>query len=118
MSYDISLYDPDTGAVGEFLDENAPRGGTYVLGGSREAHLNVTYNYSDHFYSALGERGIRTIYGRTGEESIPILEAAIDKLGTDENDDYWKSTEGNAREALKNLLWMASRLYGCIWDGD
>ena len=42
MSYDISLADPVTG---ETLELDAPhhmRGGTYEVGGSTRAHLNVT----------------------------------------------------------------------------
>ena len=52
-------------------------GGTFRLGGTDEAWLNVTYNYYRFFVRALGKNGIRTIYWLTPRESIPILDAAI-----------------------------------------
>lgn len=48
MSYDIELCDPITGVALELDAPHQMRGGTYALGGTREAHLNVTYNYSRH----------------------------------------------------------------------
>ena len=46
MSFDISLNHPETGKIAEV--ENFTEGGTYAIGGSNEADLNVTYNYSKH----------------------------------------------------------------------
>ena len=46
MSWDISLTDRVTGEV---LHSDAPhmmRGGTFMLGGTTELWLNITYNYS------------------------------------------------------------------------
>ena len=39
-------------------------------------------------------------------------------LGDDVNPDYWKSTEGNAKRALLQLLAMAKIRPDGIWDGD
>lgn len=94
------------------------RGGTYAVGGTQEAWLNITYNYAEHFYNVLGEKGIRTIYGMTGAESIPLLKAAMEKLGDDVDEDYWKSTEGNAKAALAGLLALAQMRPDGVWDGD
>ena len=96
------------------------RGGTYAMYGTTELWLNVTYNYAKIFYreDVFGEEGIRSIYGKTGLESIPMLEKAIAALGNDVSSDYWEPTEGNAKRALINLLTMAKMRPDGIWDGD
>lgn len=118
MSYDIGLHDSVTK---ERLYADVPHqiaGGTYALGGTKELWLNVTYNYSKHFYNVLGEKGIRTIYGMSGAESIPVLKSAIDKLGDDVSPDYWAATEGNAKRVLHGLLAFAQIRPDGIWMGD
>ncbi len=118
MSYDIELCDPVTG---ERLDVDAVHhiaGGTYVLGGTTELWLNVTYNYSKH-YRAFGPGGIRTIYGMSGAQSIPVIQAVIDTLGDDvDEDDYWNATEGNAKRALCALKAIAELRPDGVWSGD
>jgi hypothetical protein len=118
MSYDISLRDPVTRETIVLDSPHQMRGGTYQLGGSCELWLNVTYNYGDIFRRVLGPTGVRAIYGKTGAESIPMLTEAISKLGDDVDDDYWKSTEGNAKRALCGLLAFAQMRPDGIWDGD
>lgn len=118
MSYDIRLTDSTTGETLELENPHDLKGGTYALGGTREAWLNVTYNYGPHFYRVLGEKGIRIIYGKSGAETIPILESAISQLGDDVDSDYWKPTEGNAKQALSDLLILAKAIPDGIWDGD
>jgi hypothetical protein len=118
MSYDLGLKNPITGKWIELEEPHFMRGGTYCLGGSRTAELNVTYNYGKHYYRTMGEMGLRSIYGLTGAESIPILTAAIGQLADDVDDDYWKSTEGNAKAALLQLLSLARMRPDGVWDGD
>ena len=118
MSYDINLVDPVTRAVLELDGPHHLRGGTYAIGGTTRAWLNVTYNYAPHFYRTLGEAGIRSIYGKTGAESIPMLKGAIDQLFDDVHSDYWKPTEGNAKRALSQLLSLAQMRPDGIWEGD
>ena len=118
MSYDIYLNDPVTGETIELDEPHQMKGGTYAVGGTTEAHLNVTYNYGQHFYDTLGEDGIRTIYGMTGAESIPVLLAATEKLGDDVDVDYWEPTEGNAKSALFHLIAIARMRPDGVWDGD
>ena len=134
MSYDIYLKDPNTGETIELKEPVDLRGGTFAVGGTTEAWLNVTYNYSKHFRRVFGDEnaelsdwdtlfgggdtGIRRIYGLSGKESIPVLEKAISMLGTDTDTDYWKSTEGNARKALENLLILAKAAPYGIWKGN
>ena len=118
MSYDISLRDPVTKRTILFDSLHDMKGGTYAVFGTREAWLNVTYNYAKHYYHVFGEKGIRTIYEMTGAESIPVLKAAIEKLGDDVSDDYWEPTEGNAKRALTQLLALAQMRPDGVWDGD
>lgn len=118
MSYDISLRDPVTK---ETILLNSPHfiwGGTYVLNGTPEMWLNVTYNYAPVFRRVLGEKGIRSIYGKTGAETIPVFEKAIDELSDDVSDDYWDCTEGNVKRVLYGLLSFARMRPDGVWHGD
>ena len=121
MSYDISLCDPVTHKPLKADSTHFIAGGMRAMGGTKELWLNVTYNY-DHFYyrpEVFGEGGIRSIYGKTGAESIPMLEKAISALGDDVDDsDYWNATEGNAKRALCGLLAFAKMRPDGVWDGD
>jgi len=118
MSYDIELTDPVSKDVLRLEFNHRMHGGTYAMGGSNELQLNVTYNYSKHFYRVMGENGIRTLYGMSGADSLPILEQAIANLGDDVSEDYWEPTEGNAKRALVQLLTMARLRPDGVWRGD
>lgn len=118
MSYDISLCDPVTKEVLLLEFPHQMRGGTYVMNGTNEAWLNITYNYGKIFRKVMGEEGIRSIYGKSGAESIPILQSAIAQLGNDVSSDYWEATEGNAKKALCQLLALAQMRPDGVWDGD
>lgn len=119
MSYDIRLVHPITKKALLLDSPHHMRGGTYAVGGTPHAHLNVTYNYSKHYYKHMGEGGIRTIYGMTGADSIPVLQRAADALGDDVNlDDYWSPTEGNAKAALLQLIALAKLRPDGVWEGD
>lgn len=140
MSYDISLTDPVTK---ETLEMDAPhqmKGGTYALGGTTEMDLNITYNYARWYYKdgvfpvKDGEnRGIRTIYGMSGAQSISILKSAIsvlESLAEDISDEdreeckrqgatgYWMPTRANAIKPLYSLLAFAYMRPDGVWDGD
>lgn len=118
MSYDLELIDPTAGNVVELEQRHHLRGGTYAVGGTTEAAFNITYNYSKYFYDTLGEKGIRTIYGMTGAESIPVLTAAADQLEGEAADNYWEATSGNAKCALLALIELAKLAPHGVWDGD
>lgn len=118
MSYDIDLTDPVTHETLQADEKHQMKGGTYALGGDTALSLNVTYNYGRHYSRVFGKGGIRKLYGMTGAESIPLLKAAIAKLGDDVDDDYWNPTEGNAKAALCQLLAMAQMRQDGIWEGD
>ena len=140
MSYDIYLRDPVTKETIEFDTPHDIRGGTYAIGGLSEAWLNVTYNYADWYYrpgvfheNKDDSKGIRTIYGMTGAESIHVLKKAIEVLekctediSEDERKDceqhgctgYWLPTRKNAIKPLYQLLAFAQMRPDGIWDGD
>ena len=56
MSYDISLRDPVTGQTLQLDAPHHMRGGTYQVGGTTDAHLNVTWNYARHYYRLFPTR--------------------------------------------------------------
>lgn len=118
MSYDIDLCDPVSGDVLLLDEPHQMKGGTYCVGGDRCCSLNVTYNYGRHYYRVFEIDGIRTIYGMTGADSIPVLEEAASKLGDDVDDDYWAPTEGNAKRALLQLIALAKLRPDGVWKGD
>lgn len=114
MSYDLWLIDPKSGAVLESDEPHDLKGGTYMVGGTRRLELNVTYNYSEHFRRVI-DGGIRTLDGKSGADTIPILMEAIAKLGDDVDLDYWAATEGNAKRALRDLLQLAEMRSDGMW---
>jgi hypothetical protein len=119
VSYDLELVDPVSGETLELDTPHQMHGGTYAVGGTKELRFNITYNYGIYYYEHMDtERGLRALYGMTGAESIPLLKATIDKLGTDVNPDYWAKTEGNARKALCSLLALAQLRPDGVWAGD
>lgn len=126
MSYDINLLDPITKEVIEINDAHFLRGGTYQMGGSKELTLNITYNYSEILHRVIQPKntpseyktGIRSLYGTTALEAIPVLELAISNLKDDVDEDYWKATEGNTKRALNNLLTMCKMRPDAIVNGD
>ena len=118
MSYDIELINPVTKETVQLDEPHQMKGGTYAIGGTTEAHLNITYNYARFFVDTLGGGGIRNIYGMSGAESIPVLELAVSKLGDDVHDDYWEPTEGNAKMALIQLIALARMRPDGVWAGD
>lgn len=140
MSYDISLCDPVTHETLQTAEPHMTRGGMYVQGGTTEMWLNVTYNYADWYYrpgvfarTKKASKGIRTIYGMTGAQSIPVLKKAIKKLESlneDISDEerreceeqgatgYWMPTRENAIRPLHQLLAFAQMRPDGVWEGD
>lgn len=118
MSYDIRFIDPATREAIEVEAPHLMHGGTYAQGGTTELWLNVTCSYGRHCRRVMGDEGIRTIYGMSGAESTPILEAAAAKLGNDASGDCWEATEGNAKRPLLQLAAMARLRPDGVWDGD
>ena len=125
MSWDFDLCDPVTGKVLETEEKHGIKGGTYCVGGTTEMSLNITYNYSDIINEKMEELGIATdddyhsyayyLSGKTGAETIEPLKKLIASLKDDINDDYWESTEENAKRALCGLLAFAQLRPDGVW---
>lgn len=84
-------------------------GGTYRVGGTTTADLNVTYNYARQFTEAGLADGLDTLHDMTARDAIPLLARAVMQLGTERDPDYWQATAGNAGYALSILLSWARR---------
>ena len=118
MSWDIDLVDKNTREVLHMPEKHHFRGANYVLGGTTECSMNITYNYSPLYRKAFPDNGINIINGKTGEESVPLIAKMIGSLGDDRDDDYWKATEGNAKQPLFALLVFAAQHPEGVWEVD
>lgn len=114
MSYDISIVDKETKQVIELDAPHHITGGTYVIGGTRELSMNITFNYSEFIYKVL-DGGIKGLDGKIVSDTIPSIEKAILLLNDDATSNYWEKTEGNARKALTNLLTLAKHAPNGEW---
>jgi hypothetical protein len=116
MGYNIKLVGTD-GNIVSVMKHQA--GSEFAIGGTTDAEINITYNYSKYFREEIDTyNGIRWLYGKPAHECITILENAIEKLGTKKDSDYWKSTPGNAGNILHVLLGWAKQYPGAIFEGD
>ena len=116
MGYDIQLVDEDGTPV---QVKRHTHGGTFVLGGTTSADISITYNYAEYFYDMIdADEGIRWLYGRTGNECIPMLHAAVRELGTVQSNDYWDKYPGNAGHVLAILLSWAKLCPDAVFQGD
>ena len=140
MSYWIELVDPVSKETLQLDNPHYMRGATYAIGGTTMMELSITYNYARWYYkpgvfAATKEEseGIRTIYGMSGAQSIPVLEKAIRALEEDPDDmtpeeiaeyaahdagGYWTPTKANAIKPLYQLLALARMRPDGVWDGD
>lgn len=101
MSWWVSLEENDKPVkVRDFV-----AGGTYPIGGTDEAELNITYNYSELYYRYLDkENGLQWLHQRKAKDCIEKLEKAVKELGTEQDENYWTASKGNAGYALNILL--------------
>lgn len=100
MSWDIRAVDPGGDQV-LLPEQHELRGGTYALGGTNEAWLNVTYNYGKHFnFGALDEVAVAT--------AVPEMEQRASELARDTSECYWEPTEGNVRLALESMIALSA----------
>ena len=96
--------------------EKHSEGGTYAIGGTDEAELNITYNYGNFYYHCLDRKeGLRWLNGKKAKDCTERLENAVRKLGTDRDKDYWAPTQRNAGYALSILLRWARQYPNAIF---
>ena len=113
MSWDVYVVKDGKGIT---MDRHEGEGGTYVDGGTDQAELNITYNYGRYFFETLGCSFV-DLSGRPTTELIPMFEKAVKKLGTKQDEDYWKKTPGNAGHALAVLLgWCRQAPAGAVLE--
>ena len=107
MGYSIRIKRADGGDA-VLPEKHDIAGGTYAVGGTRDAWLYVTYNYAGTFHRVIGGEGLRSLDGGCVMDSLPVLDKAIAALGEAQPDaDYWKATDGNAKKALVGLKAIA-----------
>jgi hypothetical protein len=106
VSWWVSLEDETTGDYVE-VDRHED-GGTYAVGGTTEATINVTYNYGRFF--PFGD-----LDGKPAAETVETIRAAVAELGIERNPDYWVRTPGNAGYALSILLRWAEQHPAAVW---
>ncbi len=79
-----------------------------MIGGTTDAWLNVTYNYSKHIWKYFPKKGLKQLNGKKAQDIEETLRKAVKELGTERVDDYWEPSEGNVGYALSILLsWCA-----------
>lgn len=117
MSYDIKLVDPVTRETLELDSPHNMRGGTYAMNGTAEAWLNITYNYG-RYYREVYDDGIRAIYGKTGAESIPMLEGMIHRIENKyKKDGQWIETPRQRTKYYDTVTGKELELYDLIRAG-
>lgn len=139
MGWDVTLCEPGTKEAILFDHPHEMRGSTYAVGGTREAWLAITYNYSQ-WYRKKGvfpdtddedRAGLNFIGGMSGSEAIPVLENAIRALESMDEDltdkeieeiksrgctGYWMPSRKNAIKPLYQLLAMARMRPDGVFD--
>ena len=117
MSYSVSMKNED-GSICQVPSHT--EGGNIVLGGTTDANMNITYNYSWFYYRCLDkDKGLRWLYGKSGHEVTHRVSKAVQELGTNKYaKDYWADTPGNAGAALKVLLDWAVMNPNGVFYGD
>jgi hypothetical protein len=86
--------------------------------------FNYTYNVAKMWYASEPEKGIRAIYGLTGEQALPVLrnmraymEDHWAEMLSYEPSNGWGSAKG-AHEFLSDLIRASIDWPNDKWDGD
>jgi hypothetical protein len=116
MSFDVALKCP---CCDEPISvERHEEGGTYVMGGTTTAELNVTYNYSLFYFDHLDRKqGLEWLDGKKASECIERLREAVAALGAERSANYWAAKAGNAGYVLAILLKWAEEYRREEWLG-
>ena len=114
MSYDLYIRKKRSNRTLQLKSLHNIHGGTYAIGGTTEAHLNVTYNYGALLRESLKTKdGIYSLDKKDVKETIPILESAIKYLEETypitelPTEDYWAATPLNVKKALVDTVTLA-----------
>lgn len=116
MSWDVALLESALPNAPPVEVELHSEGGIYVFGGTTDACLNITYNYSKFYSKYLDDIGLKWLDGRKASDCIERLQAAVDTLGTEREDNYWLATCDNAGYALSILLRWAQQHPDAVFE--
>lgn len=89
-----------------------------------DEEFNITWNVAPMFYAAIPDEGIRTIYGKTGAEALPILQEI--RAYFEGNKDYLTSLEpsngwgtfNTTYRCLCKMVRISMNNPDEIWQGD
>ena len=113
MGWDIRLENPD--GTRPQVDRHQA-GSTIMIGGSTEAWMNLTYNYSPYYYTYFPEdKGLKWLNDKPAGATIEMMQTVLDKLGDAPSDNYWESSAGNAGHALGILISWARQHPTAVW---
>ena len=97
--------------------ESHTEGGVVAIGGSEEPSMSVTYNYSPFYYNHLDKgQGFSWLNEKVAKDTVERLEKAIKELGTEQSEDYWEATPGNAGHILNVLRGWAKQYPEGVWN--
>jgi len=110
-------WDVDLEVDGKIAQVTAHREGSNIaIGGSTDASMLVTYNYSKIYAEKLKLSVPDFLKDKTANDTIPFLRESIAILGTDKRtDNYWEASPGNARHILVVLLDWATQHPTGVW---
>ena len=104
MSYDIRIVS-ENGFPLHSEHKHDIIGAVYCIGGTTELWMSMTSNYAKHLTYAFDHKdGLKSLHGKSCKEAMPLIIAAISRLGNDVVNDYFDATEGNVKLALLDLL--------------
>ena len=84
-------------------------GGTYAIGGTDAAEMSVTYNYGP-IYHQYGF-SLKQLNEKNAQDALNIIEPVAANLPNAPDNDYWKSSEGNAGHVLHIIKgWLEQAL--------
>lgn len=108
MGFSIALVDKDTRDPVQVRPFSA--GSVYAIGGSDEADISITYNYSK-LYARVPSWDGKTLRNLVRDQRagdiLPKLREGLAHLGSEKSADYWEPTPGNAGAILKILVGWA-----------
>lgn len=100
MGYSLWLEDKETEQMCRRKEPEVDLGNVLCIGGSDLMEFNITYNYKPYYHNTKGfeKDGIRTIYGLTGKESLPLLKRLAEDIENNfKKDGKWIKTRVKQR---------------------
>ncbi len=113
MGWDVDLVLPG-GSLAQV--DSQSEGSIVAVGGSTDATMCVTYNYSPIYYEKLGYSVADYLKDKKASDTLDFLSRAVAKFGTiTPTRNYWDATEGNAGHILVILAKWAKQHPTGIW---